>query len=87
MRGQISWIFVLAFLPIAQCALMNIYLPARGGYHHGNHRHHLPGAQELRQQFVEKTMEAEWYQKNSWFYNTFLKKCEKLDAVLKIRML
>lgn len=73
MRGQVALIFVLAFLTIAQCALMNYRLPARRSGSHVKHRHHLPGAQEIRKQFVEETMEAEWYQKISWFYNEFLK--------------
>ena len=72
MRGQVALILVLAFLAITQSALMNIYLPPRSGSH-GKHRHHLPGAQEIRKQFVEKTMKAEWYQKITWFFNAFLK--------------
>ena len=74
MRGQVALIFVLAFLTIAQCALMNYRLPARRSGSHVKHRHHLPGAQEIRKQFVEKTMEAEWYRRTSWFFNELLKK-------------
>ena len=74
MRGQVALIFVLAFLTIAQCALMNYRLPARRSGSHVKHRHHEHGAQEIRKQFVEKTMEAEWYRRTSWFFNELLQK-------------
>ena len=83
MRGQVALIFVLAFLAIAQCALMNYRLPARRSGSHVKHRHHLPGAQEIRKQFLEKTMEAEWYRRTSWFFNELLKKYKtKNDELL-----